>query len=169
MLSFSCFRAFFLKFVWEKRLCLWVKYQSFAAQCFLPLCFVFQRAEKERHLSAFLFGIRKEETADSATSPDEGVESGRKLLSDKYHFFEYSFCFFFWFMSWREKSLELHNPMHIPVIQKNLPVKGRCGRCSYCLRPPPPLLGPNTPPPPPPHTIHTVYVNTVYLFTQGRG
>jgi hypothetical protein len=56
---------------------------------------VFQRAEKERHLSAFLFGSRKEETADSATSPDEGVESGRKLLFDKYHFFESSFCFFF--------------------------------------------------------------------------
>jgi hypothetical protein len=48
------------------------------------------------------------------------------------------------------------------VIDNNLPVKGLCGRCFICLRPPP-LLGPHTRP------LHTVYVYTVYLFTQGRG
>ncbi len=54
------------------------------------------------------------------------------------------------------------------VYLKNWPfVKGLCGMCFICLRPPP-LLWPHTPPPPP---IHTAYVctRTVYLFTQGGG
>jgi hypothetical protein len=42
---------------------------------------------------------------------------------------------------------------------KNLPREGLCGRCFICLRPPPPSYDP----------LHTVYVYTVYLFTQGRG
>ncbi len=50
-------------------------------------------------------------------------------------------------------------------LKKNWPVKGICGRCFICLRPPP-LLWPNTPPP---LTQCTVYVYTVYLFTQRRG
>jgi hypothetical protein len=45
--------------------------------------------------------------------------------------------------------------------RKNLPVKGICGWCFICLRPPP-----NDPIVPPPHTVH---VDAVYLFTQGRG
>jgi hypothetical protein len=48
------------------------------------------------------------------------------------------------------------------VIKQNLAVKGLCGRCFTYLRPHP-LLGPNTLP------LHTVYVYTVYLFTQGGG
>jgi hypothetical protein len=43
---------------------------------------------------------------------------------------------------------------------KNWPVKGLCGMCLSVWGP-----EPHTPPPP----LHTVYVNTVYLFTQGRG
>jgi hypothetical protein len=44
------------------------------------------------------------------------------------------------------------------VIEKNWPVKGLCGRCFICLRPPP-LLWPHSPP------FHTVYVYSVYLFS----
>jgi hypothetical protein len=41
-------------------------------------------------------------------------------------------------------------------------VKGLCGRCFICLRPPPSYDLILLPP------LHTVYVYTVYLVTQGR-
>jgi hypothetical protein len=42
--------------------------------------------------------------------------------------------------------------------KKNLPVKGLCGRCLFVCG-----TEPHSPP------LHTVYVHTVYQFTQGRG
>jgi hypothetical protein len=50
------------------------------------------------------------------------------------------------------------------VILKNRPVKGLCGRCFICLRPPPLLLYDHIFP-----LLHKGYVYTVYLFTQERG
>ncbi len=94
-------------------------------------------------------------------------------ISDSFliHFWSISdICFYFFI--WREALTCLHIPGHRKIrlkesnakCLKKWPVKGLCGRCFICLRPPP-LRWPHTPSLP----IHNVYLYTVHLFTQGRG
>ncbi len=65
-----------------------------------------------------------------------------------------------WFLTPPLPSPSLPSPPSPPL--KNWPVKGLCGWCFICLRPPP-LLWPKPPP------FKPFYVYTLYLFTQGRG
>ncbi len=68
-----------------------------------------------------------------------------------------------WLFVWGQRKIRLIEGNAKCRYLKNWPVKGLCGRCFICLRPPP-LPWPHIPPP-----LHTVYVYAVYLFTQEKG
>jgi hypothetical protein len=55
-------------------------------------------------------------------------------------------------------------------LAKKIDCKGTWRQVFYLSEPPSPLT-PYSPPDPilPPYTLYSVYENTVYLFTQGRG
>ncbi len=60
---------------------------------------------------------------------------------------------------WTVDRLDWKKAMPMSLL-KSWPVKGLCGRCFICLRPPLPHT-------PPPYTLYTCI--QVYLLTQGRG
>jgi hypothetical protein len=61
-----------------------------------------------------------------------------------------------------------HSFPHGPI--NHIDTKAKCPHLkNLTLLPAEAPSPPVTPYPPPPPRLHTVYVNTVYLFTQGRG